>query len=193
VKKDEGRRLEGKNYGTGNSFLLPSSFVLFVLLCSCAIVTNVPQPRQGYIIENVPFYTQTTYQCGPSSLAGVMNYWGITVTPDEITEEIYSESARGTLSIDMVLYPQRRGLKTDHYRGDMKDLKRNIELGHPVIVLVDYGFSVYQVNHFMVVVGYNESGVIVNSGKERGKFIAEKYFMRSWERTEFWTLLIKPR
>ena len=45
----------------------------------------------------------------------------------------------------------------------------------------------------MVVVGYNEDGVIVNSGKDKGKFIPEEDFIKSWERTKFWTLLIKKK
>jgi hypothetical protein len=45
----------------------------------------------------------------------------------------------------------------------------------------------------MVVTGYDESGVIVNSGKERQKFIASKDFLKSWRKTNFWTLLITPK
>jgi len=44
-----------------------------------------------------------------------------------------------------------------------KVLKKNIDSGYPLIVLVDYGFWAFHSNHFMVVVGYNEDGVIVNS------------------------------
>jgi ABC-type bacteriocin/lantibiotic exporter with double-glycine peptidase domain len=152
---------------------------------------DIAESDQEYIIENVPFYPQETYQCGPVSLAGVLNYLGINITPDDIAEEIFSESARGTLNIDMVLYAQRKGLNAIQYKGSMEDLKKNVESGYPVIVLVDYGFSLYQVNHFMVVVGYNEHGVIVNSGKDKGKFISTEDFLKAWRKTNYWTLLIK--
>jgi hypothetical protein len=58
-----------------------------------------------------------------------------------------------------------------------KDLKKNIDSGYPLIVLVDYGFWAFHSNHFMVVVGYNENGVIVNSGqkKKRGREAVPKY------------------
>ena len=193
MKWDGGRRVGIINNKVGTPFFLPPFFIFiaFVLLHSCA--TSTPKSGQGYIIENIPFFPQTIYQCGPASLAGVMNYWGIKVTPEEIAREIYSESARGTLNIDMVLYPQRRGLKTNQYRGDMEDLRKNVKSGYPVIVLVDYGFSIYQANHYLVVIGYNDHGVIVNSGKEKRKVISEEDFVRSWGRTKFWTLLIKPR
>jgi predicted double-glycine peptidase len=164
-------------------------FLFFVLLCSCS---TIPENSRGHIIENVPFYAQTSYQCGPASLAGVLNYWGIKVTPDEIAEEIYSASARGTLDIDMVLYARKRGLLVTQYEGTVEDLRKNIDFRHPLIVLVDYGFSFVRKNHFIVVIGYNDHGVIVNSGKKKGKFVLEKDFLKSWEKTKFWTLLIKP-
>ena len=62
-----------------------------------------------------------------------------------------------------------------------------------MIVLVDYGFLVYEKTHFMVVLGYNEEGVLVHSGKEREKFIPLKDFLSPWRKTGFWTLLIVPR
>ena len=173
-----------------------SSLVLLTFfLHSCAAVINdtIPESRQNRIISNIPFHAQEDYQCGPASLASVMNYWKKDVTPDDIAREIYSKSAKGTLDIDMLIYPQRKGLIAEQYSGGMKDLKKNIDSGYPLIVLVDYGFWAFQLNHFMVVVGYNEDGVIVNSGKDKGNFISEADFIKKWEKTKFWTLLIKEK
>lgn len=185
-----------KHKERGSFILRPYSFIFIIavlLLYSCATTNVIPKAKHPRIIENVPFYPQEIYQCGPASLAGVLNFWGINITPDDISKEIYSESARGTLNIDMILYTQIMGLNAAQYKGSMDDLKKNIESGYPVIVLVDYGLSLYQANHFMVVVGYNEHGVTVNSGKDKGKFISEEDFMKTWERTNYWTLLIKPK
>ena len=165
--------------------------ILMVLLHSCTSTEKVPERSSFHRIENVPFYPQETYQCGPASLAGVLNYWKMNVSPEEISAEIFSQSARGTLNIDMVLYAQKKGLNAALYEGGLQDLEKNIDSGYPVIVLVDYGFSLYQANHFMVVIGYNEKGVLVNSGKEQNKFIDEKNFMKSWQRTNYLTILIK--
>lgn len=121
----------------------------------------------------------------------VLNYRGIKVNPDDVATEIFSETARGTLNIDMLLFAQRKGLTAIQYRGNLDDLKNNIDSGNPVIVLVDYGFSLYKKNHFMVIVGYNEHGIIANSGRNKEKFISEEDFLKSWEKTNYWTLLIK--
>ena len=171
----------------------PSLWLLnLLLLFSCVTTRNLPEPGTARIIEDVPFFLQEIYQCGPASLAGVLNYWGVKVSPEAIAAEIYSRSAKGTLNLDMVLYVQDKGLQVIQYRGNIKDLKKNIDLGYPVVVLVDYGFWVYQQNHFMVIIGYHENGVIANSGRDRHKFIREEDFLKSWERTGFWTLVIKP-
>ncbi|MEW6067459.1 MAG: C39 family peptidase [Nitrospirota bacterium] len=164
---------------------------IVVFLFSCASVVDIPEPKDTHIIENIPFFPQDTYQCGPASLAAVLNYWGINVSPEKIAEEIFSKSARGTLNIDMVIYAQNKGLKAVQYKSSIDNIRKNISESYPIIVLVDYGFSFYQANHFMVVVGYNEYGVIVNSGKQRNKFISNKDFEKIWEKTKYWTLLIK--
>lgn len=175
-----------------NKHLLASIFLacLFVLV-SCKTAYKSEYNTDTVLIDNIPFFSQDDYQCGPASLASVLNYWGVNVSPEDIAHEIYSKSAKGTLNIDMVLYSQRKGLTALQYSGNMDDLMKNIKAGLPVIVLVDYGFYIYQANHFMVVVGFNKNGVIVNSGKEREKFIPVEDFLKSWEKTKFWILLIK--
>jgi len=163
------------------------------ILFSCAGTQEVTPTKASHLIEDVAFYPQQKYQCGPASLAGVLNYWGLDISPEEIAIEIYSKSARGTLDVDMILYTERKGLKARHYKGSLEDIRSNIDSGYPLIVLVDYGFWVYQNNHFMVVVGYNENGVVVNSGKDRLKSIPFKGFLKSWGKTKFWTLLVTKK
>jgi len=156
-------------------------------------ISPAKESRSPRIIENVPFYPQKIHQCGPASLAGIFNFWGIRVSPEEVAGEIYSPSAKGTLNFDMVLYAERKGLRAHQYRGSLEEIKRKIDSGYPLIVLVDYGFWIYQRNHFMIVFGYQDDGLIVHSGRESDKFVPLKDFLKSWERTRFWTLLITPR
>ncbi|MDI7261638.1 MAG: C39 family peptidase [Thermodesulfobacteriota bacterium] len=168
------------------------SVTLFWLF-SCALTPHLNESKSLRLIENVPFFPQKAYQCGPASLAGVMNYWGVHATREDIAAEIYSRSAKGTLNLDMILYARGKGLRATHYKGFFEDIKSKIDLGYPVIVLVDLGFWVYQQNHFMVVVGYDENGIIANSGRERLKPISLKNFIKSWKKTNFWTLLVTPQ
>lgn len=168
------------------------AFVPF-LLFSCARAPDIREAIPPHIIKNVPFYPQEKYQCGPAALAGVLNYWQAGVSPADIAAEVYSESARGTLDIDMILCAQRKGLHATQYTGNLNDIRHNIDLGYPMIVLVDYGFWLYQQNHFMVVVGYNKKGILANSGTEHRRFIPFKGFLKSWRKTACWTMLVTPK
>ena len=47
-----------------------------------------PLSPNALYVKQVPFYPQTQYQCGPASLATVLNYWGRHVTPEQIAQEI---------------------------------------------------------------------------------------------------------
>jgi predicted double-glycine peptidase len=162
-----------------------------IFSCSTSMVHHIQIGTDAIIIDNVPFYPQEKYQCGPASLAGVLNFWGVNATPEEIAGEIFSRTARGTLNIDMLLYAQRAGLYAKQYAGSWHDLTKKIDSGYPLIVLVNFGVSFFQANHFMVVIGYNNDGVIVNSEKTEKMFISKDRFLRIWEKTNYWTLLIK--
>jgi ABC-type bacteriocin/lantibiotic exporter with double-glycine peptidase domain len=168
------------------------SLAAFPLLFSCAKGFHEAKSRTSHLIRDVPFYPQEAHQCGPASLAGVLHYWGVDASPGDIAREICSKSAGGTLGMDMAFYAKRVSLKSCQYRGSLEDLKGHIDSDCPLIVLVDYGFWVFQRNHFMVVVGYDENNVIVNSGEERLKTMPVQGFLNAWEKTGFWTLLITP-
>ncbi len=193
------------------AFRRPLALLLpFALLLSCSAMDSVknskgPQNQKNQknfysgensgkrLIENVPFYVQKDYQCGPASLAEVMNFYGAKTTPEVIASSIYSKTAKGTLGIDMLIYSNRSGFNAMQYSGGQQDIKKKIDKGLPLVVFVDYGFWVYQHGHFMVVVGYDANGPIVYSGDESYVHISWEDFMPPWKRTGYWTLLITPK
>jgi ABC-type bacteriocin/lantibiotic exporter with double-glycine peptidase domain len=160
---------------------------------SCAVTPHLNQLESPRLIQQVPFFPQEAFQCGPASLASLLNYWGIPVTPEDIALAIYSPSAKGTLTIDLILYAEKKGLKANNYKSSVKDIRDKIDSGFPLIVMVDYGFWMVKQNHFMVVLGYDNNVVVAHSGRERLKVISLKDFMKTWGRTKFWTLLITPQ
>jgi hypothetical protein len=177
---------------------LAPAFVLYSLIIfqGCAAgpdhVTSEISPSIGSgKVNKVPFYPQVSFQCGPASLAGVLNFFGQGVAPDEIAEAIFRRDIRGTVTLDMVLYARKRGFFAEWYNGSVDDIRRSVDGRVPLIVMVDLGFSSVRKNHFMVVVGYTPEGVIANSGKAREKLIPWKAFLVSWNRTKRWTLRIE--
>jgi len=169
-------------------------FFLIILIFAGACAAGSPRQGPGpqKLVAEVPFFPQEMFQCGPASLAGVLNYWGIAVTPEEIAPAIYSRSARGTLDLDLVFYAEKRGLKASLYPGSSDNLKKNIEDKIPLIVLVDEGFLTYEKHHFMIVIGYNDQGIFAHSGKERQRFYPWPVFLKTWEKTKNWTLRLIP-
>jgi len=165
---------------------------LAILACAGPTVSGLDTSGNlpSHFIKGVLFFKQAEHQCGPAAMASVLNYRGIKVSPEEIIRSIYSRGAAGTLDFDMVLYAGKHGRKAVKYRGSLEDLRKNVDSNNPLIVLVDYGFLSYQRNHFMVVLGYDESHIYANSGTEPMTAIANDEFVRTWKKTNFWTLLI---
>ncbi len=147
-----------------------------------------------HYISDVPFFPQSKYQCGPATLASVLNYHGSKVTPGEIAEAIYEKRLKGTLSIDLILFARRMGFNAKSYKGSISDLKGHISRDRPLIVFQDLGYPLLPIRHFSVVIGYDDAeGILVlHSGKRRNRLISYEKFLRSWAEMDYWTLLVLP-
>lgn len=171
---------------------------LSALTAGCASLRPIVSSPEAVMIKSVPFFKQEPYQCGPAALAMVLDYWyqkegkGRRITPEEIAARIYSPSARGALGIDLEIYAGKQGFQVHSSSGDLDRLKALVDDGIPPIIFVDYGFLSYAAHHFMVVTGYCDAGVIVNSGKEEGRLISAKELDRIWKRNDYWMLVVKP-
>lgn len=173
------------------------------LMCICCARKDLAHLEGGlsqdravrHYIPDVPFFPQSEYQCGPASLASVLNYYGCPITPGEISRAIYEKSLKGSLSIDLVLYARRMGLSARAYRGNLTDLKNHISKDRPLIVFQDLGYPLLPLRHFSVVIGYDEAegALILHSGKQRDKVTSYGRFARSWREVDYWTLLILPK
>ncbi len=166
--------------------------MILALGAGCAGVETRGGKEEAGVMLAVPFFPQDAYQCGPVALAEVFGFWGRDVTPEEVAAEVFNPRLSGTLSMDMVLHPRRKGFRSSAYWGGIEDLRDKIRKGLPLIVLVDFGFSVVEKNHFMVIVGYNDDGVYAHSGRDRNRFFSYDELQRIWKKTGYWTLLVEP-
>jgi len=73
------------------------------------------------------------------------------------------------------------------------DIRRSVNEGVPLIVMVDLGLARVSRNHYMVVVGYSPEGIIANSGKVREKSISWSRFLTQWNRAGRWTLRVERK
>lgn len=142
----------------------------------------------------VPFFPDDTDQCGPATLASVLTYWGIPSNPQALKEEIYLPRLRGTLPIDLLLAAQARGLMAGFYSGSLDDVRDELAAGHPLVAFLNLGYPIFPQGHYVVITGFDDQrqGLYVHSGVEQDVFLPYERFLRSWEKTGRWTLLILP-
>ena len=139
----------------------------------------------------VPFFRQKQYHCGPATLAMVLAWTGLEVTPDQIAGRVFTPSLRGSLQAAMVAGARRSGRLAYVIRGE-KALYREIAAGHPVIVLQNLGLSWYPVWHYAVVTGYDApaGSIFLHSGETAEKRMDMRRFDRTWARSDRWGLLV---
>lgn len=149
---------------------------------------NVP-PRVE--IETIPFYSQKDYQCGPAALAMVLNWSGLSISPEDLTAEVFTPARKGSLQSAMISAVRRNGRIAYVFTG-LSNLFAELAAGHPVIILQNLGLSWYPVWHYAVVVGYDlsEKVVILRSGNIRRKLMSFLVFEKTWARGNYWGLLI---
>jgi ABC-type bacteriocin/lantibiotic exporter with double-glycine peptidase domain len=158
-------------------------------------VEERPLSTNAIYVKQVPFYPQTQYQCGPASLATVLNYWGRHVTPEQIAQEIYRPQMRGTLSLDLWRYAKTQDFQASVQQGSWEFLEMQVSRERPIIAFLNFGFREVPLGHFLVVVGVDpdDKNVIAYSGADKNQRIPFDRFKAAWEKTNYWSLLIEPK
>lgn len=177
---------------------LTCALLILLLLGGCA---SSPQTRQllrdppdippRVELHAVPFFAQTEYYCGPAALAGVMNYRGVEVQPEQIAELVYVPELKGSLQVEVVAATRQFDLLPVELDGRMESLLREIAAGNPVFVLQNLGLDIYPVWHYEILVGYDleQREMILRSGTRRRVGRSFELFEKTWQRAGHWALV----
>ena len=172
------------------------SFTSILLLSCTGLNKSVMLEKAGNVpprveIKAIQFYPQKAYQCGPAALAMVLNWSGLTISPEELTVEVFTPERKGSLQSAMVSAVRRNGRIAYVFTG-LSDLFTEVAAGHPVVVLQNLGLPWYPVWHYAVVIGYDlpEQIIILRSGNIRRKLMPFRIFEKTWARSDYWGLLI---
>lgn len=183
------------------SFL--ASLVLAMLLAGCATAPPWPPNAPGHdgallqqrvLLTKVPFYPQERYQCGPASLATMLNSQGLSTSPQTLKDRVYIPGREGSLQVEMVAAGRDHGMLVYPLDKHLQSLLEEVASGHPVLVLQNLLFDWWPQWHFAVVVGFDgqQQTLILNSGTRKHYEIPVEVFSATWARADSWAVVMLP-
>lgn len=171
-----------------------------MLLAGCATQTaSVLQATDSKRPRNVeltatPFHAQERYQCGPASLAMVLQAAGSKVTPEELVPQVYVPQRQGSLPPEMLVAARRNGAFAMILPPTLDALLTEVAAGHPVVVLQNLSLPVSPLWHYAVVIGYDldRREIILRSGTTEREIMPLSTFEHTWKRSDFWAMVALP-
>lgn len=154
----------------------------------------VPGRPSRVELEEVPFFAQDDYQCGPAALATVLVHAGVPRTPQQLIEQVYVPARRGSLQPEMLGATRRAALLPYVLAPRLADLLAEVAAGHPVLVLQNLRWDFWPQWHYAVVIGYDldRDEVVLRSGTVQRLVLSLRDFDRSWTRAQRWAFVALP-
>jgi hypothetical protein len=146
-------------------------------------------------LDDVPFFPQTEYQCGPAALATILAHEDLAVDAEDMVGAVYVEGLQGSLQAELLGATRRNGLIPYVLEPQPSALFAELAAGRPVLILQNLGLTRVPVWHYAVVVGFDRERdrVILRSGTERRRLERSARFLRSWGRGDNWAFVaIRP-
>lgn len=143
-------------------------------------------------LEQVPFFPQEDYQCGPAALATVLQASDVDIFPEALVSQVFVPARQGSLQIEMLAAARRHGRIAQLLAPDLQTLLVQIQAGKPVLVMQNLGLSWYPQWHYAVVVGFDlpRGEIVLRSGLVRDYRISLALFERTWQRAEHWAVVL---
>ncbi len=145
-------------------------------------------------LAGTPFFAQTDYQCGPAALATVLAAAGFPADPGELGPQVFLPARTGTLQIEMIAGARRAGAVATRVPATLEAVLREVQAGHPVVVLQNLGLSWIPAWHYAVLVGYDIAAgeVLLRSGTTRREAMTMRTFEHTWKRSGSWAFVALP-
>lgn len=150
------------------------------------------QLPQRVLLDQVPFHPQEDLLCGPATLAMVAQAAGSSVTPEQLTSQVYLPGRQGALQTEMLAATRRQGLVAYPLAPDLQTVLTEVASGHPVLVLQNLSLAFSPMWHYAVVVGYDRANkqVLLHSGTTARLVIPMSTFENTWARSSHWAVRV---
>jgi len=145
-------------------------------------------------LDQVVFYPQEEHQCGPASLAMVLQHAGQNIEPSKLKNFLYLPEEQGSLQAEMLAAARRYGVLAYVLKPELQDVLTEVAEGNPVLVLQNLGLSWYPLWHYAVVIGYDARSeqIILRSGIARRQLMPFTTFENTWARSAHWAMVVLP-
>lgn len=150
-------------------------------------------PRTVHLADT-PFFAQTELQCGPATLATLLQAMGRTVNPAELTPQLFVPERGGSLQIEMLAAPRRHDALATRLPSRLDAVLREVAAGHPVGVMQNLALDWAPRWHFAVLIGFDldRGQAILRSGTTREQRLDLLTFERTWARAKRWAFVVLP-
>lgn len=147
-----------------------------------------------HLIENVPFYPQQEFFCGPTTIAEVLNFYGESIKPTDIAPSLFIPGRNGSLQVEMASSIRQLGYIAYQDQLNLTELISIVEKDVPVIILQNNGLSWYPRWHYAVVIGYEKASqsLIMHTGLTANRKVDMSLFERTWKRAKQWAIVPMP-
>jgi len=177
-------------------FKFTAHCLLFIValctLAGCASESSLSLlvPEQPILLDDVPYYPQEEFHCGPASLAMLLGASGVSASPDELAPYVYLPERQGSLQVELIAASRRWKRIPYVISPSIASVVGELEAGRPVLVLQNLGLNILPVYHYSVVIGILPSGEIVLRSGENEKLLVDlDKFTRSWEKAGSWGIV----
>ncbi|MCP1317229.1 PA2778 family cysteine peptidase [Halomonas sp. 707B3] len=171
--------------------------LLLLLLTGCARSPVLLESTKASLtpqteLTEVPFFAQTEYQCGPATLAMVLNHEGVDASLDELIPQVFLPGRDGSVQPEMLATVRRYEQLAIPIRGTMDALLTHLEAGDPVVVMQNLALPAFPMWHYAVAIGFdlpNET-LVLRSGEIERHTLSFSRFDATWARTERWGFVV---
>lgn len=175
-----------------------TALLLAALVSGCAApqvagLLERPPPELPASVEIVttPFFAQEDYQCGPASLAALLNHAGRDATPAALVPQVYLPARHGSLQAELLAATRRHALLAYVLEPRLEALLREIAAGTPVLVLQNLALDWAPQWHYAVAIGYDLDArqIVLRSGLTQRLAVSLDTFDRTWARGGRWAMV----